>query len=33
LIDEVIGSDKGTTITSMLDGFEEYYNKEVLNAQ
>jgi ATP-dependent Clp protease protease subunit len=33
LIDEVIGLDKGTSITSMLEGFEEYYNKEVLDAQ
>lgn len=30
LIDEVIGSDK-MTITSMLDGFDDYYKKEVLS--
>ena len=33
LIDEIIGTDKGTSITSMLEGFEEYYNKEVLDAK
>lgn len=31
LIDEVIGVDKNKTITSMLDGFDDYYNKEVMN--
>ena len=30
LIDEVIGLDKTESITSMLDGFDEYYKKEVL---
>jgi ATP-dependent Clp protease, protease subunit len=30
LIDEVIGLDKNQSITTMLEGFEEYYNKEVL---
>jgi ATP-dependent Clp protease protease subunit len=29
LIDEVIGIDKNKSITNMLDGFEDYYNKEV----
>ena len=29
LIDEVIGVDKNKSITNMLDGFEDYYNKEV----
>ena len=28
-IDEVILSDKTSSITSLLDGFDEYYNKEV----
>lgn len=28
-IDEVIVSDKTSSITSLLDGFDEYYNKEV----
>lgn len=31
LIDEIIGVDKNKTITSMLDGFDTYYNKYVLN--
>jgi ATP-dependent Clp protease protease subunit len=31
LIDEVIGSDKSKSITNYLDGFDEYYSKEVLN--
>jgi ATP-dependent Clp protease protease subunit len=31
LIDEVIGIDKSKTITNYLDGFDEYYQKEVLN--
>jgi ATP-dependent protease ClpP protease subunit len=31
LIDEVIGTDKSKTITNYLDGFDEYYQKEVLN--
>lgn len=30
LIDEVIGVDKSTSIDSRLDGFEEYYMREVL---
>lgn len=30
LIDEVIGVDKSTPIDSRLDGFEEYYMREVL---
>jgi ATP-dependent Clp protease protease subunit len=33
LIDEVIGVDKQTSISSMLEGFEDYYNKEVLNVK
>ena len=31
LIDEVIGVDKNKTITSYLEGFDDYYKKEVLN--
>jgi ATP-dependent Clp protease protease subunit len=31
LIDEIIGTDKNPTITNMLEGFDEYYTKEVLN--
>ena len=31
LIDEVIGTDKNKNISSMLEGFEDYYKKEVLN--
>ena len=31
LIDEIIGIDKNPTITNMLEGFDEYYAKEVLN--
>lgn len=30
LIDEVIGVDKNKSITNMLEGFEDYYNKEVI---
>jgi ATP-dependent Clp protease protease subunit len=30
LIDEVIGLDKTTSISESLDGFDEYYKKEVL---
>ena len=30
LIDEVIGVDKSKSITNYLDGFDEYYKKEVL---
>ncbi len=33
LIDEVIGLDKQTSISTMLEGFEEYYNKEVLDVK
>lgn len=29
-IDEIIISDKTSSITTLMDGFEEYYNKEVL---
>jgi len=32
LIDEVIGVDEKTTITSMLDGFDEYYKNEVMKS-
>ena len=28
-IDEIILSDKTSSITSLLEGFDEYYNKEV----
>ena len=31
LIDEVIGIDKNKTITNYLEGFDDYYKKEVLN--
>ena len=31
LIDEIIGSDKNKSITTMLDGFDSYYNKYILN--
>jgi ATP-dependent Clp protease protease subunit len=31
LIDEIIGVDKNKTITTMLDGFDTYYNKYVLD--
>ncbi len=30
LIDEIINTDDTPSITSMLEGFEEYYNKEVM---
>jgi len=30
LIDEIIGLDKTPSVSKMLEGFEEYYNKEVL---
>jgi ATP-dependent Clp protease protease subunit len=30
LIDEVIGSNKNKSITNYLDGFDEYYKKEVI---
>lgn len=29
-IDEIIISDKSSSITKLMDGFEEYYNREVL---
>ena len=31
LIDEIIGLDKTPSISQHLEGFDEYYNKEVLN--
>ena len=31
LIDEIIGLDKTDSVSKMLEGFDEYYNKEVLN--
>ena len=31
LIDEIIGLDKTPSVSKMLEGFDEYYNKEVLN--
>jgi len=31
LVDEIIGLDKSPSVSNMLEGFEEYYNKEVLN--
>jgi ATP-dependent protease ClpP protease subunit len=31
LIDEVIGIDTGKSVTNYLEGFDEYYKKEVLN--
>lgn len=31
LIDEIIGVNKKNNISTMLDGFTDYYNKEVLN--
>jgi ATP-dependent Clp protease protease subunit len=33
LIDEVIGTDKNKTITNYLDGFDDYYKKEVLGVK
>jgi ATP-dependent Clp protease protease subunit len=33
LIDEVIGVDKNKSITNFLEGFDEYYKKEVLNVK
>ena len=30
-IDEIIVSDKTSSITTLMDGFEEYYNREVLS--
>ena len=29
-IDEIIISDKTSSITTLMDGFEDYYNREVL---
>ena len=31
LIDEIIGLDQTSSVSKMLEGFDEYYNKEVLN--
>jgi ATP-dependent Clp protease protease subunit len=31
LIDEIIGLDKNDSVEKQLDGFEQYYNKEVLS--
>jgi ATP-dependent Clp protease protease subunit len=31
LVDEVIGVDKNKTITNYVEGFDDYYKKEVLN--
>jgi ATP-dependent protease ClpP protease subunit len=33
LIDEVIGTEKNKSITNYLDGFEDYYKKEILNVK
>ena len=33
LIDEVIGVDNSKSITNCLDGFEEYYKKEVMGVK
>jgi ATP-dependent protease ClpP protease subunit len=33
LIDDVIGVDNNKSITTYLDGFDEYYKKEVLNVK
>ena len=33
LIDEVIGTNKNKSVTNYLDGFDEYYKKEVLNVK
>jgi ATP-dependent protease ClpP protease subunit len=33
LIDEVIGVDNSKSITNYLDGFEEYYKKEVMGVK
>ena len=30
LVDEIIGLDKTPSISNYLEGFEEYYNKEIL---
>ena len=31
LIDEIIGLDKSPSVTSLMDGFDDYYDKYVLN--
>ena len=31
LVDEVIGVDKNKSITQMLEGFDDYYQKEVMS--
>ena len=31
LIDEIIGINKNKAISEMLEGFDEYYEKEILN--
>ena len=33
LIDEVIGSEKNKSITNYLEGFDDYYTKEVLGVK
>jgi hypothetical protein len=33
LIDEVIGSEKNKSITNYLEGFDDYYKKEVLGVK
>ena len=33
LIDEVIGSEKNKSITNSLEGFDDYYKKEVLGVK
>jgi ATP-dependent Clp protease protease subunit len=29
-IDEVITSDKGSSVTQLMEGFDDYYSKEIL---
>jgi ATP-dependent protease ClpP protease subunit len=31
LIDEIIGLDKSPSITTLMEGFDDYYDKYVLN--
>ena len=31
IIDEIIGSNKTDSMSKWLDGFDEYYKKEVIN--
>jgi ATP-dependent protease ClpP protease subunit len=31
LIDEIIGLDKNESVTTMMEGFDDYYQKYVLN--